>query len=167
MSRLRPHPRDGQRAQLHDARQGCASTEDIALADLRDALATGLVEGCENPPSNFLTQNLTSVQPYMTLSRHGYLGNLLVVNNDFWAQLPRNIQSLLDDCIDAATRYGNSIARTENEKALAVIAREGMTKILELSEGQRRDWQKTLEPVYQQITDPTSMSLVATARRRS
>ena len=144
-----------------------ASTEDIALADLRDALATGLVEGCENPPSNFLTQDLTSVQPYMTLSRHGYLGNLVLVNNDFWAQLPRNIRSLLDDCIDAATRYGNSIARTENEQALAEIAKKGMTKLIELPERQRRDWQKTLEPVYQQITDPTSMSLVATARRRS
>jgi C4-dicarboxylate-binding protein DctP len=89
------------------------------------------------------------------------------VNNEFWAQLPRYIRSLLDDCIDAATRYANSIARTENDQALAVIASEGTTKVLELSERQRRDWQKALQPVYQQITDSTSLALVAAARRRS
>lgn len=144
-----------------------ASTEDIALADLRDALEKGLVQGCENPPSNFLTQNLGTVQPYMTLSRHGYLGNLLLVNNEFWSQLPRYIRTLLDECIDAATRYANSIARAENDQALAIIESTGTTRVLDLSARQRSDWQKTLEPVYQQITDSTSLALVATARRHS
>lgn len=85
----------------------------------------------------------------------------------FWAQLPRYIRSLLDDCIDAATRYANSIAKTENDQALAVIASSGTTKVVELSERQRRDWQKALQPIYQQIADPTSLTLVATAHRRS
>jgi C4-dicarboxylate-binding protein DctP len=144
-----------------------ARTEDIALADLRDALANRLVDGCENPPSNFLTQNLSSVQPYMTLSRHGYLGNLMLVNSEFWAQLPRHVRSLLDDCIDAATRYANSIAKVENEQALGVIAGTRMTTIVELSERQRSDWKRTLAPVYKQITDPVSLALLEKVRRRS
>ena len=144
-----------------------ARTEDIALSDLYDALANGLVDGCENPPSNFLTQNLSPVQPFMTLSQHGYLGNLMLVNSEFWAQLPRRIRSLLDDCIDAATRYATSIAKAENEQALGVIKGARMTTIVELSGRQRSDWKRTLMPVYQQITDPVSLALLEKVRRHS
>jgi C4-dicarboxylate-binding protein DctP len=51
-----------------------AFPESMALSDVYSALSTGIVNGTENPASNFYTQKIYKVQPYLTLSDHGYLG---------------------------------------------------------------------------------------------
>ena len=51
-----------------------AVPDEMALSDVRSALASGVVNGTENPASNFYTQDIYKVQPYLTLSDHGYLG---------------------------------------------------------------------------------------------
>ena len=59
----------------------------LPFGETRRALARRVVDGAENPLSNFLTQGLQAVQTDLTLTRHGYLGYCVVVNQRFWNHL--------------------------------------------------------------------------------
>ena len=45
----------------------------MAFSEVYQALQTGVVDGTENPPSNFYTQKMQEVQKYLALTDHGYL----------------------------------------------------------------------------------------------
>src|SRR6188768_3286701 len=46
----------------------------MAFSEVYQALATGVVDGTENPPSNEYTQKMHEVQKYTMRSGHGYVG---------------------------------------------------------------------------------------------
>ena len=43
----------------------------MAFSEVYQALQTGVVDGTENPPSNFYTQKMQEVQKYLALTDHG------------------------------------------------------------------------------------------------
>ena len=75
----------------------------MAFSEVYQALQTGVVDGTENPPSNFYTQKMHEVQKYMTLSDHGYIGYAVIVNKKFWDGLPADIRGQLEKAMKEAT----------------------------------------------------------------
>ena len=45
----------------------------MAFSEVYQALQTGVVDGTENPPSNFYTQKMQEVQKYLALTDHGVI----------------------------------------------------------------------------------------------
>ena len=131
-----------QASQVLDAQMRAlgAVPDPMALSDVYAALQSGVTDGAENPTSNFYTQKMFEVQRYLTLSNHGYLGYVVIVNELFWRRLPGELLKILVDAVDDAARYANEIARAENDAALAKIRATGATRILELSATQARAW---------------------------
>src|ERR1700680_2457702 len=99
----------------------------MAFSEAYQALQTGVVDGCENTPSNYLTQKFYEVQKDITVSYHAHLQYAVIVNSKFWNGLPADIRKQLDKAMDEATDYTNSIAVKENEDALAEIKKSGKT----------------------------------------
>ncbi|MCX7172464.1 MAG: DctP family TRAP transporter solute-binding subunit, partial [Proteobacteria bacterium] len=64
----------------------------MAFSEVYQALQTGVVDGTENPISNLYTQKMHEVQKYLTLTEHGYLGYVVVVNKKFWDGLPSDVR---------------------------------------------------------------------------
>src|ERR1700760_4692658 len=64
----------------------------MAFSDVYQALQTGVVDGQENPWSNIYTQKMHEVQKYATVTNHGYIGYVVVVNKKFWDGLPADIR---------------------------------------------------------------------------
>ena len=120
----------------------------MAFSEVYQALQTGVVDGCENTPSNYLTQKFHEVQKHITVSYHAHLQYTVIVNSKFWNGLPADIRAQLDKAVDEATNYTNSIARKENEDALAAIKASGRTTLHYLSDEQRAAWQKAMAPTY-------------------
>lgn len=69
-----------------------AIPQTMAFSEVYQALQTGVVDGTENPISNFYTQKMHEVQKYMTITDHGYLGYAVIVNKKFWEELPADDQ---------------------------------------------------------------------------
>jgi len=88
------------------------------------------------------------VQKHITVSYHAHLQYTVIVNSKFWNGLPADIRAQLDKAMDEATDYTNSIARKENEDALAAIKASGRTTLHYLSDEQRAAWQKAMAPTY-------------------
>ena len=122
----------------------------MAFSEVYQALQTGVVDGTENPPSNFYTQKMNEVQKYLTLSNHGYLGYAVIANKKFWDGLPADIRTTLEGAMKDATKYANDIAKKENDDALEAVRKTGRTQILTLTADEKAAWKKALVTVHQE-----------------
>ena len=118
------------------------------MSHLTNLLLTGVVDGCENTPSNYFTQKFYEVQKDITVSYHAHLQYAVIVNSKFWNGLPADIRGELEKAMDEATDYTNSIARKENEDALASIKASGKTTLHYLTDDERKQWQTAMQPTY-------------------
>jgi C4-dicarboxylate-binding protein DctP len=122
----------------------------MAFSEVYQALQTGVVDGTENPPSNFYTQRMHEVQKYAVLTEHGYLGYAVIVNKKFWDGLPADIRTTLEGAMKETTKYANDIARKENDDALEAVRKSGKTEIIQLTPEQKAQMKQALLPVHKQ-----------------
>ncbi len=120
----------------------------MAFSEVYQALQTGVVDGCENTPSNYLTQKFHEVQKDITVSNHAHLQYAVIVNSKFWNGLPADIRAQLNKAMDEATDYTNSIAHQENVDALAEIKKSGKTTLHYLTPDQIKAWRVAMAPTY-------------------
>jgi C4-dicarboxylate-binding protein DctP len=124
----------------------------IAFGETYQALQTGVVDGTENPPSNFYTQKMHEVQKHLSLTKHGYLGYAVIVNKKFWDGLPADVREQLGDAMRQATIYANQIAQDENDQALEAVKKSGKTTIYQPTKEERTALKKALLPVHEKMS---------------
>jgi C4-dicarboxylate-binding protein DctP len=120
----------------------------MAFSEVYQALQTGVVDSCENTPSNYWTQKFYEVQKDITVSYHAHLQYAVIVNSKFWNGLPADVRGELTKAMDDATEYTNSIAAQENKDALEDIKKSGKTTLHYLTPEQKAAWQKAMAPTY-------------------
>jgi C4-dicarboxylate-binding protein DctP len=123
----------------------------MAFSEVYNALMTGVVDGTENPISNFYTQKMHEVQKHLSVTNHGYLGYAVIVNKKFWDGLPADIRGQLETAMEQATRYANQIAQVENDQALEAVRKTGKTQIYVPTKDEKAALKKALVPVHQKM----------------
>jgi C4-dicarboxylate-binding protein DctP len=123
----------------------------MAFSEVYNALMTGVVDGTENPISNFYTQKMHEVQKHLTLSDHGYLGYAVIVNKKFWDGLPGDVRGQLEAAMKEATDYANKIAKEQNDKDLDAVRKSGKTQVYAPTKEERLALKKALTPVHQKM----------------
>lgn len=132
----------------------------LPFSDVFDALKAGVVDGTENPVSNFYTQRMHEVQKHLTLSRHGYLGYAVIVSIKFWDGLPSGTRRLLEQAMREATVYANQIAREKNDEDLAKVRAAGTTVVHVPTAQERLALKQALLPVQAQVQARIGRGLV-------
>ena len=122
----------------------------MAFSEVYQALQTGVVDGTENPPSNFYTQKMQEVQKYLALTDHGYLGYAVIANKKFWDGLPADIRTALDSAMKDATKFANDIAKKENDDSIEAVRKTGKTEIITLTPEQKAAMKKALVVVHKE-----------------
>ncbi len=122
----------------------------MAFSEVYQALQTGVVDGTENPPSNFFTQKMQEVQKYLALTDHGVIEYAVIVNKKFWDGLPADIRTTLQGAMNDATKYANGIAKKDNDDALEAVRKSGKTEILTLTPEQKAAMKKALVTVHKE-----------------
>jgi C4-dicarboxylate-binding protein DctP len=125
-----------------------ASPQILAFSEVYQALQTGVVDGCENTASNYLTQKFHEVQKHITIAEHAHLQYAVITNSKFWNGLPADLRAALDKAMDEASDYTNSIAEQENTDALAEIKKSGKCEIHVIPPEQRKAWDAAMRPTY-------------------
>jgi C4-dicarboxylate-binding protein DctP len=100
------------------------------------------------------------VQKYATVTNHGYIGYVVVVNKKFWDGLPADIRANCEKAMKEATEYGNSQSAKENEDALEAIKKAGKTEIITLSPEQDEAMRKAMMPVYKDVASRVGQPLI-------
>jgi C4-dicarboxylate-binding protein DctP len=124
----------------------------MAFSEVYQALQTGVVDGQENTWSNIYTQKMNEVQKYITVTNHGYIGYVVVVNKKFWDGLPDDVRANCEKAMKEATAYGNGQSQKENDDALA--------EIIKLTPEQDAAMRKAMEPVYKDVAGRVGQPLI-------
>ncbi len=132
----------------------------MAFSEVYQALQTGVVDGTENPVSNFYTQKMHEVQKYLTLTHHGYLGYAVIVNKKFWEGLPADVRGQLETAMKEATLYANKIAQEENDSALEGVKKSGKTIVYVPNKDEKLAFKKAMAPVHTKMADRVGNELL-------
>ncbi len=130
-----------------------AIPQTMAFSEVYQALQTGVVDGTENPISNFYTQKMFEVQKHLTLTDHGYLGYAVIVNKSFWDGLPADVRGQLETAMKDATEYANKIAKEKNDEDLESVRKGGKTEVTVPTAAEKEAFRKVLVPVHDQMAD--------------
>jgi len=122
----------------------------MAFSEVYQAMQTGVVDGSENPPSNFYTQKMHEVQKYLAMTDHGVIEYAVIVNKKFWDGLPPDIRTTLEGAMKDATKYADDIAKKENDDALAAVKASGKTEIIVLTPAEKAAWKKAAIAVHKE-----------------
>jgi C4-dicarboxylate-binding protein DctP len=132
----------------------------MAFSEVYQALQTGVVDGQENTWSNIYTQKMHEVQKYATVTNHGYIGYVVVVNKKFWDGLPADIRTACEKAMKEATEFGNGQSAKENEEALEAIKKAGKTEIVALTPEQDEAMRKVMMPIYKDVAARVGQPLI-------
>jgi C4-dicarboxylate-binding protein DctP len=132
----------------------------MAFGEVYQALQTGVVDGQENTWSNIYTQKMHEVQKYATVTNHGYIGYVVVVNKKFWDTLPADLRAQCEKAMKEATAFGNSQSAKENDDALEAIKKAGKTEIITLTPEQDEAMRKAMMPVYKDVASRVGQPLI-------
>ncbi len=132
----------------------------MAFSEVYQALQTGVVDGQENTPSNMYTQKMHEVQKFTTLTNHGYIGYVVVVNKKFWDGLPADVRGQLEKAMAEATKYANNISEQENSEALEDMKKSGKTTFIVPTAEENEAMHKAMEPLYKDMAVRVGKSVI-------
>jgi len=139
----------------------------MAFSEVYQAMQTGVVDGSENPPSNFYTQKMHEVQKDLTLTDHGVIEYAVIVNKKFWDGLPADIRTTLEGAMKDATKYANDIAKKENDDALAAVKASGKTEVITLTPQEKDAWKRALLVVHKENESRIGKEIIETVYKET
>jgi C4-dicarboxylate-binding protein DctP len=116
--------------------------------DVYAALEQGRIQGQENTISNIYSKKFYQVQRYMTLSDHGYLGYLVLIDQKFWNRLPEDVRVTLKDTMDEVTRWQRQQSIKIEQDKLKEIEKCNCIQTIKLSADDKAEWRKYFQPLY-------------------
>ena len=141
----------------------------LPFSEVYSALQQGVVDGGENPLSNFYTKKFYEVQTSLTLSEHGYLGYLVVMSKKFWNKLPADLKPKITQAMHEATQLNRKLAAELESEYLAKIKayakKTGKLKIYTLTPEQKDAWRKATAVVYPKFYKVIGEDLIKKAQQ--
>ena len=123
------------------------------------------VDGQENTISNIYSKKFYEVQRYMTISNHGYLGYVVLMNESFWNRLTSSQQQVILEALSETTTWMKIHAKIINEKQLNEIIRTQQMHIHSLTDEQKREWLNRLQPLYDRVRRQVGKQLMSEVLR--
>jgi C4-dicarboxylate-binding protein DctP len=137
-----------------------AGSATIPFGDTYAALQQGTVDGTENTFNNIDTQKYEEVQKYMTVSNHGRIDYGIFVNNTFWESMPEDVRTKVEEALQEATEYEWKIAGEEDKNSFEKLKKYGKMQINELSDAERAEFEKALQPVYEEFNSVITPEII-------
>lgn len=103
-----------------------ASPTPISIDELYTALSQGVVDGQENPLATINSQQFYEVQQYLSLDKHTYAQNYVLINPETWSSLTDDQRIFIQDAVDQSKEYiRNWVVEQENE-LVDILEEKGM-----------------------------------------
>ena len=141
----------------------------LPFSEVYSALQQGVVDGGENPLSNFYTKKFYEVQKNLTLSNHGYLGYLVVMSKRFWDKFPADLKPKIIQAMNEATVYERKEAAALEGQFLAKVEayakKSGKLKIYTPTAAQKAAWRKAMVKIYPEFYGVIGEDLIKGAQK--
>lgn len=124
----------------------------VEYAELYNSLQQKIVEGEENPLQTIAMAKLYEVQDYMTLSNHGFLGYLFIINNRWFNKQDEAVQNLIVEC-EAGARAAEREAQASGEVKFLEQIRQSKVVISELTPENREKFVAISLPLHEKFVE--------------
>lgn len=124
----------------------------MAFGEVFTALETGAVDGQENPLPLIEATKFYEVQKYLTLTRHAYSPNPVLVNKGVWESLNADEQALIRSCAESARDAQIERSRDAVGESAEKLTAEGM-EIAEMPAEEMAKLRDLVAPVYETSMD--------------
>jgi len=139
----------------------------MAFSEVYQAMQSGVVDGGDNALSNIVTQKFYEVQKYLTLTNHSYHGYVVVANKKFWDGLPPEIRTELEGAMKETTEQYATLAREEDEAALAAIRKTGKVDVYQPALEEMDVWRREFTKVHKEMEPRLGKDLIEAIYRET
>ncbi|WP_335505005.1 DctP family TRAP transporter solute-binding subunit [Bacillus sp. JJ722] len=137
-----------------------ARPKEIGFDQVFSTLEQNDIDMQENTASNIYSKGFYKVQKYMTISNHGVLGYAVMMNEEFWNSLPKDIQGKIQEALNEATLWNMKQSEQMNKNDLVKIKKNSSMTIFTLTQAQQKAWRNKWEPLYQQYEATINPELI-------
>lgn len=137
-----------------------ASTSRLEFNDTFKSLEIKNTDSQENTISNIYSKKLYEVQKHLTISNHGYLGYVVMMNESFWEKLPVDIQQQINRAMSDTTSWLWDKSKEMNETQLHDIEKNSNIEIYTLSEKERMEWMEEMTGIYPEFESTIGKELL-------
>ncbi|MBB2833364.1 UNVERIFIED_ORG: tripartite ATP-independent transporter DctP family solute receptor [Rhizobium esperanzae] len=128
-----------------------ANAVPLPYTELYTALETGTVDGQENPAANIINAKFFEVQKYMTITRHQYNPQIVLISKKFWDGLNDEEKAVFQSAATEARDYQRKVSREKDANAIAEIKKTGM-EVAELSPEETQKLRDAVKPLIDKFT---------------
>jgi tripartite ATP-independent transporter DctP family solute receptor len=128
-----------------------ANPTPMPFPEVYGALETKAIDGQENPVTVIRSAKMFEVQKYLTLTRHMYNPQALIVSRKLWDSLSADEKKLLQDAAAEATAYQRKVSREQADEALAELKKAGM-QVTELAPAELQRMRDKVKPLIEKYT---------------
>lgn len=132
---------------LVEAWGGTAAT--VPYAELFTALQQGVVDGQENPLTNYAQMNFAEVNKYFTMTNHLVHTGVLTVNDDWYQSLDGEVREAIDIAAKRFVEYGTEAMHDQEEDLMKYT--EGMSVYIPTDE-EMKEWEESGKIVWDQVS---------------
>ena len=136
----------------------------MAIGELYTSLEQKTVDGQENPVAVILTKKFYEVQKYMTLSRHIYSPQSVVISTKFWDRLNDAEKKIIIQAAKESTPYQRAVSREQDKAGVEQLKKYGV-QVSELSPKERQRWQDQLQPVIEKSAEAIGAETIQELRK--
>lgn len=124
-----------------------ATVTPMAISEIFTGLEQGVIDGQENPIPTLKTSGWYEAQSHVLKSNHVFLPNEILVNKDFWNSLTEEEQEVIQEAVDASTKYEWEILIANEQSDIEFLEEEGIV-ITEPTKEFKDKMIEATEPVY-------------------
>lgn len=128
--------------------------------DVYRSLEKNEVQGQENTLSNIYSKKFYQVQPYMTLTNHGYMGYVVLTNKKFWNSIPVDVREMLKTTMQEVTKWEHMKAEELNQSYYEQLKNNNKIKITTLTRLEREMWEEAFSPLYSSLSKEIGVDLI-------
>ncbi|ANU17719.1 C4-dicarboxylate ABC transporter substrate-binding protein [Planococcus maritimus] len=136
-----------------------ANASPFAFGELYTALQQGTYDAMDCPISLYYTNKFYEVQDYLTLTGHVYAATSLLMNDDFYNDLPEDLQELLMEASEDFRTQQRELAQQQDTEFMDQLEAEGM-QINDLTDEQRDAFREAAAPVYEKYEGQIGADLI-------
>ncbi|MBV7541550.1 TRAP transporter substrate-binding protein [Acidovorax sp. sic0104] len=136
-----------------------ANAVPMPFPELYTAMEQKAVDGQENPVSTILSSKFAEVQKYLTITRHMYNPQAVIVSKKFWDSLSPADQKAVTEAMAEATTFQRGVSRVQANVALEDLKKAGM-QVTEFPAAEIEKLRAKVKPVVEKHSEKVGAETV-------
>ncbi len=136
-----------------------ANAVPMPFPELYTAMEQKAVDGQENPFSTILSSKFAEVQKHLTITRHMYNPQAVILSKKFWDSLNSTDQKAVTEAMAEATTFQRSVSRSQADVALEELKKAGM-QVTEFSPAEVDKLRAKVKPVVEKHSEKVGAETV-------